>query len=298
MDSGVIEGGLNVTLTIRLLMHGKEVGSIIGKKGESVKKMREESGARINISEGNCPERIITLAGPTTAIFKAFSMIIEKLEEDISSSMSNSTATSKPPVTLRIVVPASQCGSLIGKGGCKIKEIRESTGAQVQVAGDMLPNSTERAITIAGTPLSIIECVKQICVVMLEVKLHLLTLDSAKSPARVQPRWDPLEHDLTKLHQLAMQQSPFPLAPSSQGFTCKSPGMDATAQTGSHELTIPNDLIGCIIGRQGAKINEIRQMSGAQIKIANPVEGSTDRQVTITGSPASISLAEYLINAR
>lgn len=39
--------------------------------------------------------------------------------------MSNSTATSKPPVTLRIVVPASQCGSLIGKGGCKIKEIRE-----------------------------------------------------------------------------------------------------------------------------------------------------------------------------
>lgn len=33
----------------------------------------------------------------------------------------------------------------------------------------MLPNSTERAITIAGTPQSIIECVKQICVVMLEV---------------------------------------------------------------------------------------------------------------------------------
>lgn len=35
----------------------------------------------------------------------------------------------------------------------------------------MLPNSTERAITIAGTPQSIIECVKQICVVMLEVTL-------------------------------------------------------------------------------------------------------------------------------
>lgn len=45
----------------------------------------------------------------------------------------------------------------------------QSAGAQVQVAGDMLPNSTERAITIAGTPQSIIECVKQICVVMLEV---------------------------------------------------------------------------------------------------------------------------------
>ncbi|XP_023798934.1 poly(rC)-binding protein 2 isoform X2 [Cyanistes caeruleus] len=292
MDTGVIEGGLNVTLTIRLLMHGKEVGSIIGKKGESVKKMREESGARINISEGNCPERIITLAGPTNAIFKAFAMIIDKLEEDISSSMTNSTAASRPPVTLRLVVPASQCGSLIGKGGCKIKEIRESTGAQVQVAGDMLPNSTERAITIAGIPQSIIECVKQICVVMLESPPKGVTI-----PYRPKPSSSPVIFaggQLTKLHQLAMQQSHFPMSHGNTGFS----GLDASAQTTSHELTIPNDLIGCIIGRQGAKINEIRQMSGAQIKIANPVEGSTDRQVTITGSAASISLAQYLINVR
>nr|XP_003405100.1 poly(rC)-binding protein 2 [Loxodonta africana] len=349
MDTGVIEGGLNVTLTIRLLMHGKEVGSIIGKKGESVKKMREESGARINISEGNCPERIITLAGPTNAIFKAFAMIIDKLEEDISSSMTNSTAASRPPVTLRLVVPASQCGSLIGKGGCKIKEIRESTGAQVQVAGDMLPNSTERAITIAGIPQSIIECVKQICVVMLEVspqappKLQCIPWrlkssiypqdrystgsDSASFPHTtpsmclnpdlegppleaytIQGQYAIPQPDLTKLHQLAMQQSHFPMTHGNTGFSgieSSSPevkgywaGLDASAQTTSHELTIPNDLIGCIIGRQGAKINEIRQMSGAQIKIANPVEGSTDRQVTITGSAASISLAQYLINVR
>ncbi|XP_017357327.1 poly(rC)-binding protein 2 isoform X25 [Cebus imitator] len=324
MDTGVIEGGLNVTLTIRLLMHGKEVGSIIGKKGESVKKMREESGARINISEGNCPERIITLAGPTNAIFKAFAMIIDKLEEDISSSMTNSTAASRPPVTLRLVVPASQCGSLIGKGGCKIKEIRESTGAQVQVAGDMLPNSTERAITIAGIPQSIIECVKQICVVMLET-LSQSPPKGVTIPYRPKPSSSPVifaggqaytiqgqyaipQPDLTKLHQLAMQQSHFPMTHGNTGFSgieSSSPevkgywaGLDASAQTTSHELTIPNDLIGCIIGRQGAKINEIRQMSGAQIKIANPVEGSTDRQVTITGSAASISLAQYLINVR
>nr|XP_055229739.1 poly(rC)-binding protein 3 isoform X6 [Gorilla gorilla gorilla] len=183
MESKVSEGGLNVTLTIRLLMHGKEVGSIIGKKGETVKKMREESGARINISEGNCPERIVTITGPTDAIFKAFAMIAYKFEEDIINSMSNSPATSKPPVTLRLVVPASQCGSLIGKGGSKIKEIRESTGAQVQVAGDMLPNSTERAVTISGTPDAIIQCVKQICVVMLESPPKGATIPYRPKPA-------------------------------------------------------------------------------------------------------------------
>ncbi|XP_030209331.1 poly(rC)-binding protein 3 isoform X4 [Gadus morhua] len=325
------EGGLNVTLTIRLLMHGKEVGSIIGKKGETVKKMREESGARINISEGNCPERIVTITGPTDAIFKAFAMIAYKFEEDIINSMSNSPATSKPPVTLRLVVPASQCGSLIGKGGSKIKEMRESTGAQVQVAGDMLPNSTERAVTISGAPEAIIQCVKQICVVMLESPPKGATIPYRPKPASApvifsggQVRADPLgastanlslllQHqplpaytiqgqyaiphpDLSKLHQLAMQQTPFtPLGQTTPAFPA---GLDASNQTSSHELSIPNDLIGCIIGRQGTKINEIRQMSGAQIKIANAMEGSSERQITITGTPANISLAQYLINAR
>ncbi|XP_064925391.1 poly(rC)-binding protein 3 isoform X16 [Patagioenas fasciata] len=307
MESKVSEGGLNVTLTIRLLMHGKEVGSIIGKKGETVKKMREESGARINISEGNCPERIVTITGPTDAIFKAFAMIAYKFEEDITNSMSNSTATSKPPVTLRLVVPASQCGSLIGKGGSKIKEIRESTGAQVQVAGDMLPNSTERAVTISGTPDAIIQCVKQICVVMLESPPKGATIPYRPKPAStpvifaggqaytIQGQYAiPHPDQLTKLHQLAMQQTPFtPLGQTTPAF----PGLDASPPASTHELTIPNDLIGCIIGRQGTKINEIRQMSGAQIKIANATEGSSERQITITGTPANISLAQYLINA-
>ncbi|XP_060088342.1 poly(rC)-binding protein 3 isoform X21 [Paroedura picta] len=271
MESKVSEGGLNVTLTIRLLMHGKEVGSIIGKKGETVKKMREESGARINISEGNCPERIVTITGPTDAIFKAFAMIAYKFEEDIINSMSNSTATSKPPVTLRLVVPASQCGSLIGKGGSKIKEIRESTGAQVQVAGDMLPNSTERAVTISGTPDAIIQCVKQICVVMLEVQS--VTTGSPPKGATIPYRPKPASTPV--------------IFAGGQAYTIQ----------GQYAIPHP-DLIGCIIGRQGTKINEIRQMSGAQIKIANATEGSSERQITITGTPANISLAQYLINAR
>ncbi|KTF88197.1 hypothetical protein cypCar_00006114, partial [Cyprinus carpio] len=120
------DGGMNVTLTLRLLMHGKEVGSIIGKKGETVKRIREESSARINISEGSCPERIITITGATECVFRAFTMITIKLEEDLAALVANGTVTSKPPVTLRLVIPASQCGSLIGKGGSKIKEIRES----------------------------------------------------------------------------------------------------------------------------------------------------------------------------
>lgn len=47
----------------------------------------------------------------------------------------------------------------------------KSTGAQVQVAGDLLPNSTERGVTISGSQEAIIQCVKLICTVILEVLL-------------------------------------------------------------------------------------------------------------------------------
>lgn len=81
----------------------------------------------------------------------------------------------RPPITLRLIVPASQCGSLIGKGGSKIKEIREVTGASIQVASEMLPNSTERAVTISGTSEAITQCIYHICCVMLEVRRNVAT---------------------------------------------------------------------------------------------------------------------------
>ena len=72
----------NVTLTIRMIMSGKEVGSIIGKGGEIINNIREESGAKIHISDGSVPERIVTVTGSTDAILKAFNLIAKKFEED------------------------------------------------------------------------------------------------------------------------------------------------------------------------------------------------------------------------
>ena len=144
----------NVTLTIRMLMTGKEVGSIIGKGGEIINSIREDSGAKIHISDGSIPERIVTVTGPTESIFKSFSLICKKLEDDGSGShKSDSGSSSGKPgsVTLRLIVPASQCGSLIGKGGSKIKEIREVTGASVVVRFIKLQRVLFREVAITVT---------------------------------------------------------------------------------------------------------------------------------------------------
>lgn len=40
-----------------------------------------QSGAKINISDGSCPERIVTVTGHTDSIYKAFKLICNKFEE-------------------------------------------------------------------------------------------------------------------------------------------------------------------------------------------------------------------------
>ncbi|XP_073943024.1 poly(rC)-binding protein mub isoform X3 [Choristoneura fumiferana] len=324
-----------VTLTIRLIMQGKEVGSIIGKKGEIVKRFREESGAKINISDGSCPERIVTVTGNTSAIFKAFTLICKKFEEWCSQFNEGGGGGSRAPITLRLIVPASQCGSLIGKGGSKIKEIRDVTGANIQVASEMLPNSTERAVTISGTCDAITQCIYHICCVMLESPPKGATIPYRPKPnvagpvilAGGQAYTIQGNYAVPAQDMGGLAKSPLAglaalglggLAPSNTGglnpagigktlaalagsqlrTSNQSRNQPATNQQ-SHEMTVPNELIGCIIGKGGTKIAEIRQISGAMIRISNCEEregGSTDRTITISGNPDSVALAQYLIN--
>ncbi|XP_017122971.1 poly(rC)-binding protein 3 isoform X6 [Drosophila elegans] len=349
----------SVTLTIRLIMQGKEVGSIIGKKGEIVNRFREESGAKINISDGSCPERIVTVSGTTNAIFSAFTLITKKFEEWCSQ-FNDVGKVGKTQIPIRLIVPASQCGSLIGKSGSKIKEIRQTTGCSIQVASEMLPNSTERAVTLSGSAEQITQCIYQICLVMLESPPRGATIPYRPKPqvtgpvilangqaftiqgnyavptqetcpvfplalatgglhAGISGLADPLLkgahlQGAIPAHHHHLQQMPDvaknPLAslaalglagmnPASTGGINHTANPANRAQQQQHEMTVSNDLIGCIIGKGGTKIAEIRQISGAMIRISNCEEregGNTDRTITISGNPDSVALAQYLIN--
>lgn len=61
------------------------------------------------------------------------------------------------------------------------------------------------------------------------------------------------------------------------------------------QVTIPKDLAGSIIGKGGQRIKQIRHESGASIKIDEPLDGSEDRIITITGTQDQIQNAQYLL---
>lgn len=71
------------------------------------------------------------------------------------------------------------------------------------------------------------------------------------------------------------------------------PGQPLTQQ-----IYIPNDMVGAIIGKGGAKINEIRHLSGSVIKINEPQESSNERLVTITGTQECNQMALYMLYSR
>uniref|UniRef100_A0A673C3L0 Heterogeneous nuclear ribonucleoprotein K n=1 Tax=Sphaeramia orbicularis TaxID=375764 RepID=A0A673C3L0_9TELE len=62
----------------------------------------------------------------------------------------------------------------------------------------------------------------------------------------------------------------------------------------SHFL-LCQQLAGSIIGKGGQRIKQIRHESGASIKIDEPLEGSEDRIITITGTQDQIQNAQYLL---
>ena len=63
-------------------------------------------------------------------------------------------------------------------------------------------------------------------------------------------------------------------------------------------MPIPSRYAGGVIGKRGFKISEIRNKSGASIKIADETGSSGERIVTISGSPEAVGMAQFLIKTR
>lgn len=64
----------------------------------------------------------------------------------------------------------------------------------------------------------------------------------------------------------------------------------------TQNISIPSDMVGCIIGRGGSKITEIRRLSGSKISIAKaPHDDSGERMFTIIGPPEANEKALFLL---
>ncbi|RDX86151.1 RNA-binding KH domain-containing protein PEPPER [Mucuna pruriens] len=152
----------------RLIVPVLKVGSIIGRKGELIKKTCEETRARIRVLDGavGTHDRIVLISGkeeleaPLSPAMEAVIRVFKRV-----SGLSEIDGENKASVvgfcSVRLLVASTQAINLIGKQGSLIKSIQENTGASVRVlSGDEVPfyaAADERIVELQGEALKVLK---------------------------------------------------------------------------------------------------------------------------------------------
>ncbi|XP_069672886.1 RNA-binding protein Pasilla isoform X2 [Periplaneta americana] len=157
-----------------MLVPSVAAGAIIGKGGDTIAQLQKDTGARVKMSKANdfypgTSERVCLITGNIDAIMAVLIFIMEKIREkpDVNAKQAidfdNKTSAERDK-QVKILVPNSTAGMIIGKGGNYIKQIKEESGSYVQISQKAKDQTLqERCITVIGE----MECNKTACLMIL-----------------------------------------------------------------------------------------------------------------------------------
>ncbi|KAK5165934.1 RNA binding protein, heterogenous nuclear RNP-K like protein [Saxophila tyrrhenica] len=298
-------------LTLRAIVTSKEAGVIIGKAGQNVADLRDKTGVRAGVSKvvPGVHDRVLTVTGHLTGISEAYGLVADGLVKGAPQMGMGGVVASPNTHPIRLLISHNQMGTIIGRQGQKIKQIQDASGVRMVAQKEMLPQSTERIVEVQGTPDGIQKAVWEIgkCLIDDEQRGYGTVL---YSPAvRVQggaPGAPPLNgnagYGAPRSFNRTGNGADFTGAPSyapRRSIGAESgppPVVEEGEDIQTQNISIPADMVGCIIGRGGSKISEIRKSSGARISIAKaPHDETGERMFTITGGPSANEKALYLL---
>lgn len=349
-------------LHLRAVISTSEAATVIGKGGENVQEIRRQSGAKCTVSDytRGAAERIITVSGPVDAVSKAFGLVVRTLNQE---DLVNPSDTQSKSYPMRLLIPHILIGSIIGKGGVRIREIQDASNAKLNASDTLLPGSGERSLVVLGVADAVHIAVYYVASTLVEqlterfggpaasqyatrngTQANMVPGGMTVQPYVPQHAGGQYGHpDTYRRHQPAprtpttayagynnMPGQPAahqPMQPN-MGYAAHSPsrpaygqpppvhpgygapgpsvgqppmpthGAAGSQQTLTQQIYIPNDMVGAIIGKGGAKINEIRQYSGSVIKINEPTDNNNERLVTITGTQDCNQMALFMLYQR
>ncbi|KAF3633594.1 RNA-binding KH domain-containing protein PEPPER [Capsicum annuum] len=160
----------------RLVVPVLKVGSIIGRKGELVKKMCEDTGAKIRVLDGpvSSPDRVVLISGKeeTEAALSPAMDAVMRVFKRVSGLSEGEGDGNLPGVSgaafcsVRLLVASTQAVNLIGKQGSLIKPIQQNTGASIRVLSNdemsIYATSDERIVEIQGEALKVLKALESV----------------------------------------------------------------------------------------------------------------------------------------
>ncbi|XBJ24172.1 hypothetical protein VPH35_002113 [Triticum aestivum] len=188
--------------------------------------------------------------------------------------------SSQPIETVyRILCPGKKIGGVLGRGGHVVKALRDETKAKIRVA-DSIPGADERVIIIFDYQNNSEQASQNI--------------SNIDGPENMKPHCF-AQDALLKIHdKIAADED------SNDGVTCEN---SETAGDVTSRILVPGNQVGCLLGKGGSIIQQLRNDTGAGIRVL-PSENlpqcalKSDELVQISGAPSLVRKALYEISTR
>lgn len=295
---------------VRLLVQSQEAGTIIGRNGDNIKRLRQDFQATsIQVSDNRGPERIASFTAESDVLAGILEDVLKSFEDKRGSEDSDRRPHEEPE--LRMLIHQSQAGCVIGKAGGKLRDMRQDFGVEVKVYASCCPMSTDRIVRVMGAVKKVVKCL-----------IYIVEMLRTWPPKGYNNPYDPLNYDPNVVREYggyadeggrfgggrfggrdrgprsfveerggtaAGGRGPagYPVGPARAGA--------AAGPVTTQQVSIPADLAGIVIGKAGQRIKQVRLDSGADVELSDNVGGTSDRIITITGTLQQIQAAQYMM---
>ena len=301
-ESAQQASGADQPITVNLLIPNTAAGLVIGKAGENIRRMVEESGAsKIQLApkERQIPgidERQISVIGNVGQVQKASELVVAKICEDPQVKFFNLTTQYKG---VGAIPPQQGGGGNFGGRGAPGGYGAPPYGGGYEPygappPGGHMPQGGYRAPDPYGAP---------------------APYPGYGQAPSMYPDYSQQQQHYGAAPQYPPQHGGGYGAPAPHahhgGYEAAPPmgaygGPPASGHSGpsgcSHTIQVADHAVPAILGRAGAVIKEMMEQSGATIKVSQKGEyapGTSNRVVTITAStPAAASMAYQLVSAK
>lgn len=177
---------------IKLLVSNNVAGSIIGRAGQTISDLQTQSSARIKLSQTGdfypgTQDRVCLVQGNLENVKVAVGLLLERLymlqgqQHSQHAAWQPKQGDAQPGATgfdfvVRLLVPSTCCGMIIGKAGANIKHMEESSGvSSVRLSpkegsdpnnptAAIVSGTGERIVTLTGPTIEC--CLKCVCIVV------------------------------------------------------------------------------------------------------------------------------------
>uniref|UniRef100_A0A803SW09 Far upstream element-binding protein 1 n=1 Tax=Anolis carolinensis TaxID=28377 RepID=A0A803SW09_ANOCA len=313
------------------------VGFIIGRGGEQISRIQQESGCKIQIApdSGGMPERSCMLTGTPESVQSA-KRLLDQIVEKGRPTPGFHHGDGPGNAVQEIMIPASKAGLVIGKGGETIKQLQERAGVKMVMIQDGPQNTgADKPLRITGDPYKVQQAKEMVLDLIrdqggfrevrneygsriggnegLDVPIPRFAvgivigrngemIKKIQNDAGVRIQFKP--DDGTTPDRIAQITGPPDRCQhAAEIITDLLRSVQAGNPGGLQEFNfiVPTGKTGLIIGKGGETIKSISQQSGARIELQRNPPPNADPNMklfTIRGTPQQIDYARQLIEEK